>query len=159
MGPRGMYLNKWDLFFYYEKYILKVVPVWVKLPHLLLHSWNDEDFRAIGNTLGKYIDKSEHKAPMLSYARICVEFDLEKGLPEAINLSIEGWNHQRQLTMSKSPLNANTVMIMGIFPSPAQKNQIKLTQKTIMKKTRTWQAGKRVLNRLRYCNLISRQRM
>ena len=37
MGPRGMYLNKWDLSFNPEKYILKVVPLWVKLPHLPLH--------------------------------------------------------------------------------------------------------------------------
>ena len=76
MGPRGMYLNKWDLSFNPEKDIPKAVPVWVKLPHLPLHCWNDEDFRAIGNTLGKYIDKSEPKSPMFSYARICIEVDL-----------------------------------------------------------------------------------
>ena len=81
MGPRGMYLNKWDLSFNPEKDIPKAVPVWVKLPHLPLHCWNDEDFRTIGNTLGKYVDKSEPKAPMFSCARICVEVDLEKGLP------------------------------------------------------------------------------
>ena len=57
MGPRGMYINKWGLAFDPEKYIPKVIPVWVKLPHLPLHCWNDEDFRVIGNTLGKYIDK------------------------------------------------------------------------------------------------------
>ena len=37
MGPRGMYLNKWDLSFNPEKDIPKAVPVWVKLPHLPLH--------------------------------------------------------------------------------------------------------------------------
>ena len=93
MGPRGMYLNKWDLSFNPEKDVPKAIPVWVKLPHLPLHCWNDEDFRAIGNTLGKYVDKSEPKAPMFLSARICVEVDLEKGLPESIILSIDGWNH------------------------------------------------------------------
>ena len=44
MGPQGMYLNKWDLYFNPEKDIPKAVPVWVKLPHLPLHCWNDEDF-------------------------------------------------------------------------------------------------------------------
>ena len=95
MGPRGMYLNKWDLSFDPEKDIPKAVSIWMKLPHLPLHCWNDEDFRAIGNTLGKYIDKSEPKAPMFSCTRICVEVDLEKGIPEAINLSIDGWNHMQ----------------------------------------------------------------
>ena len=81
MGPRGMHLNKWDMSFSAEKDIPNAVPMWVKLPHLPLHCCNDEDFRTIGNTLGKYVDKSESKAPMFSYARICVEVDLEKGLP------------------------------------------------------------------------------
>ena len=39
------------------------------------------------------MDKSEPKASMFSCARICVEVDLEKGLPESIMLSIDGWNH------------------------------------------------------------------
>ena len=93
MGPRGMYLNKWDLSFDHEKDIPKEVPVSIKLPHLPLHCWNDEDFREIGNTLGKYVDKLDPKAPMFSCARICVEVDLEKGLPKAVNLSIDGWIH------------------------------------------------------------------
>ena len=58
MGPRGMYLNKWDLSFNPEKDIPKAILVWVKLPHLPMHCWNDEDFKAIGNMLGKYVDKS-----------------------------------------------------------------------------------------------------
>ena len=78
MGARGMYLKKWDLSFAPEKYIPMAVLVWVKLPHLPLHCWNDQDFCLIGNTLGKCIDKSEPKSPMFSCARICVEFDLEK---------------------------------------------------------------------------------
>ena len=93
MGLRGMYLNKWDLSFDPEKDIPKAMLVWVKLPHLPLHCWNDEDFRAIVNTLWKYIDKLEPKAPMFSCVRNCVKVNLEKGLPEAINLSIDGWNH------------------------------------------------------------------
>ena len=103
MGLRGMYLNKWDLSFDLEKDIPKAVSVWVKLPHLPLHCWNDEDFQAIGNTLGKYIDKLELKSPMFSCARICVEVDLEKGLPEAINLSIDGWNHLQTVDYEKIP--------------------------------------------------------
>ena len=88
-----MYLNKWDLSFDPEKDIPTTVPVWVKLPHLPLLGLNDEDLRAIGNTLGKYIDKSEPKPLMFSCGRIFVEVEFEKGLPKAINLSIEGWNH------------------------------------------------------------------
>jgi hypothetical protein len=37
---------------------------------------------SIGNALGKYIDCFIPKDRMFSYAHLCVEVDLEKGLPE-----------------------------------------------------------------------------
>ena len=103
MGPRGMYLNKWDLSFDPEKDIPSEVSVWVKLLHLPMHCWNDEDLKAIGKSLGKYIDKSEPKPPMFSCTRICVEVDLEKGLPKAINLNMEGWKHLQTVDYEQIP--------------------------------------------------------
>jgi hypothetical protein len=38
--------------------------------HLPLHCWTDNLLRVIGNTLGKYIDKSEQKIVMFSCAII-----------------------------------------------------------------------------------------
>ena len=40
---------------------------------------------------------------MFSCARICVEFDLEKYLLEAINISMEGWNHMHTIDYDKIP--------------------------------------------------------
>ena len=40
---------------------------------------------------------------MFSCARICVEVDLENGLPEAINLSIEGWNNLQTVDYEQIP--------------------------------------------------------
>ena len=93
MGPRGMYINKWDLYFDPRKDIPTSIIVWVKPPHLSLHYWNDEDLKAIGNSLGKYIEKYDPKPPMFFCAWIYVEVDMEKGLLEAINLTMDGWNH------------------------------------------------------------------
>jgi len=59
MGQRGMYLNKWTSFFYLEGDVPSIVLVWVRFPHIPLHCWNDESFKSIGNTLGKYNDKSD----------------------------------------------------------------------------------------------------
>ena len=60
-----------------EKYIPTVVLVQVKLPPLPLHCCFDDVLAAIGNSLGQYIDKLETKSPLFSYARICVEVDLD----------------------------------------------------------------------------------
>jgi hypothetical protein len=88
-GTRGMYLNRWMLDFDPESDIPSVVPVWVCLPHLPLHCWGDDTLKCIGNSLGKYIDKSKPKMSMYACARISVEVDLEKGLLEAIKLSLD----------------------------------------------------------------------
>jgi hypothetical protein len=84
MGAHGMYINKWTLEFSPENYIPSVVLVWVRFLFLLLHYWNDENLRNIDNSLGKYIDHDEPREGLQDCARLCVEVDLEKCLPEAI---------------------------------------------------------------------------
>lgn len=58
MGSSGLYLNRWTPNFCPENDIPKVVPVWVQLPYLPLHCWNDETIQNRGNTLGKIELKS-----------------------------------------------------------------------------------------------------
>ena len=103
MGPQRLYLNKWTPNFDPSLDVLSAVPVWVRLPHLPLHCWNFDSLEAIGSTLGKYIDKADRK-DQFSYARICVEVDLEIGLPEAINLTVAEWSHVQELDYEKIPL-------------------------------------------------------
>ena len=121
MGPRGMYLNKWDLSFDVEKDIPSKVPVWVKLPHLLLHCWNDEVLKTIEKSLGKYIDKSYSNPPMFSCTRICVEADLEKGLLKAINLNMEGWKHLQTIDYEKIPFKCKVCHKYGHFEKSYKK--------------------------------------
>jgi hypothetical protein len=93
MGTRGMYLNQWTPNFSPENDIPSIVPVWVRLPFLPLHCWNDETIKNIGNTLGRFIDQVEPRDRLQPCARLCVEVDLEKGLPEAIQLTLDGWSY------------------------------------------------------------------
>ena len=48
MDSRGLYLNKWTPEFDPELDVPSAVPVWVRLPHLLLHCWGDDSVREIG---------------------------------------------------------------------------------------------------------------
>ena len=43
----------------------------------------------IGNAIGKFIYRIEPKDNMQACARICVEVDLGKGLPEAIKIKVD----------------------------------------------------------------------
>ena len=114
MGPRGVYLNNCDMSINIEKCTLYAVLVWVKLPHFPLHCWCEKYYVVIGNNLGKYIDKSKPKPPMFTRDFICVEFDLEKGLSEAIRFSMHGWKTCRISIMGSSLSNSRCVMNMGI---------------------------------------------
>ena len=87
MGPQGLYLNKWTPDFDLAVDVPKEVPVWVRLPNLPVHCWNGDSLRHIGNALGKFIDRANNK-DQFDCARICVEVDLEVGLPEAITLQV-----------------------------------------------------------------------
>ena len=89
MVPQELYLNKWTSDFDPTQDVPSVVHVWVRLPHLPLHYWNSGFLESIRNKLGKYIDRVERKEKY-SCAIICVEVDLETGLPEAINLTVAG---------------------------------------------------------------------
>jgi hypothetical protein len=78
-GTKEMYLNHWTLDFHHELDVPSIVSIWVCFPHLPLHCWGEDSLRSIGNTLSKYIDKSEPKVGMFACARIYVEVELEKG--------------------------------------------------------------------------------
>ena len=100
MGPQGLYLNRWDPDFDPAIDVPKAVPVWVRLPNLPIHYWTTSSLQAIGNKLGTCIHKA-HPKDNYSCARICVEVDLEAGLPEAIKLVIGEWHHFQKLDYEK----------------------------------------------------------
>jgi hypothetical protein len=96
MGTQGLYLNRWTPNFDPASEVPKDVPVWVRLPNLPIHCWNSSSLQAIGNGLGHYIDRDDPK-DQYSCARICVEVDLEIGLPEAVKLKVGEWQHLQKL--------------------------------------------------------------
>jgi hypothetical protein len=96
MGPQGLYLNKWTPDFDPEEDVPSAVPVWVRMPNLPIHCWNWDSLKHIGDALGKFIDRA-HNKDQYDCARICVEVDLEVGLPEAIKIKVGSWSHIQKL--------------------------------------------------------------
>ena len=106
MGTQGLYLNRWTPDFDPEVDVPKEVPVWVRLPNLPVHCWNIQTLEKFGNALGIYIDKAENKG-QYSCARICVEVDLEAGLPEAVKLKVGTWHHYQKLDYEQLPFKCH----------------------------------------------------
>ena len=73
------------------------------------------------NTIGRFIDHSEPKDNMQACARICVEIDLGKGLPEAIKLKVEDWTHIQQLDYEQIPFKCKLCHEYGHFSNRCSK--------------------------------------
>ena len=105
------------------------MPVWVRLPHLPLHCWNQKSLQIIGNALGKYIDQAVRKE--YSCARICVEVDLEEGLLEAIKLTVAGWTHVQELDYEQLPFKCRHCHGHGHFAKHCKKRAEEQSEKHI----------------------------
>jgi hypothetical protein len=121
MGTQGLYLNRWTPSFDPASEVPKDVPVWVRLPNLSIHCWNPTSLQAIGNGLGRYIDRAEPR-DQYSCARICVEVDLEVGLPEAIKLKVGDWHHFQKLDYEQLPFKCRGCHEYGHFQRNCPKN-------------------------------------
>jgi hypothetical protein len=51
---------------------------------------------------------------MQACAHICVEVDLKKGLPEAIQLTLDNWSYLQQVDYEQLPSNVRHVTNMDI---------------------------------------------
>jgi len=79
-----------------------------------LHCWSSKTLETIRNTLGKYIDTTDKKG-QYSCARICVEVDLEVGLPKAIKLIVAKWSNLQELDYEKLPFKCRHFHGYGHF--------------------------------------------
>ena len=126
MGPRGMYLNKWDLSCDLEKDTPTAVPIWVKLPQLLLPCWNDEYLHAIGNRLEKYIANQTLNPQCYPVPGHVWKLTWRKSFQR---LSFSQWKDGttcRLWNMRKSFLNVKCAMNMGTLQNSVRKYQSKM---------------------------------
>ena len=130
MGPQGLYLNKWTPDFDPEEDVPSTVPVWVRLPNLPIHCWNWGSLKHIGDALGKFIDRENNK-DQYDCTQICVEVDLEVGLPEAIKINVESWSHIQKLDYEQLPFKCRGCHEYGHFVRncPPKKRKIRTKRK------------------------------
>jgi len=90
-GRAGLFITPWFPEFDANSMVVTKMPVWVRLPNLPLPFWHHLVLEDIGNLLGTFIkrDPDRNDQGLFTYARICVEIDLSKGLPDRIHLQYE----------------------------------------------------------------------
>jgi len=90
-GRAGLFITPWFPEFDANSMVVTKMPVWVRLPNLPLPFWHHMVLEDIGNLLGTFIkrDPDRNDQGLFTYARICVEIDLSKGLPDRMHLQYE----------------------------------------------------------------------
>ncbi|CAO2826291.1 unnamed protein product [Amaranthus hypochondriacus] len=81
-------VKKWNRDFDFKDEILRVIPVWVRLPNLPLHCWGEEALSRIVSAIGVPIlaDECTTKQLKVSYARVLVEVDVTQDFVKDIKV-------------------------------------------------------------------------
>ncbi|KAE9445459.1 hypothetical protein C3L33_22645, partial [Rhododendron williamsianum] len=87
-GGRLMVLQIWHPDIEYEKEGLTKLPIWIQLYNVPLQYWTAEGLSYLASSVGKplYADEMTETAKRISYAKICVEVDVNASLPHSVDL-------------------------------------------------------------------------
>ena len=70
--------------------------------------------------MGNYIDRAERRE-QYTYVQICVQVDLEVGLPKAIKLTVVDWSHVQELDYEQLPFKCRNFHGYGHFARSCKK--------------------------------------
>ena len=89
--------------------------MWVKLLNLSLHLWEDPILEEVGKALGGFymIDKDSFNVFRTTNARMLVEIDISKGLPEMTSVAstLGSWNILLDYGVSPSIVGSATWLV------------------------------------------------
>ncbi|KAK1326416.1 hypothetical protein QJS10_CPA01g01883 [Acorus calamus] len=90
MDHRPFILRKWSPEVRMEQERLSSIPIWIRLPNLPLHLWEEDCLSRIGSIFGipLYADSATLRCSRASYARICVEVQASTTLPDSILVEV-----------------------------------------------------------------------
>ncbi|KAK1310888.1 hypothetical protein QJS10_CPA08g00723 [Acorus calamus] len=86
MASRPFVIHRWSPHSRMELERLTSIPIWVKFPDLPLHMWSLDCLNKIASGIGipLYRDAATRQGTRISYARVCVEIEAGKPLPDSI---------------------------------------------------------------------------
>ncbi|XP_057250647.1 uncharacterized protein LOC125497821 [Beta vulgaris subsp. vulgaris] len=86
---KPMIVKPWTASFNFHNEVLKVIPIWIKLPNLPLNCWSEDSLSRIGSLIGVplYADECTSKALRVSFARILVEMDVTREVKKMVKIA------------------------------------------------------------------------
>jgi len=111
----GLFLTPWFPDFDPSTATITKLPIWVRLPNLPAHLWHFAVFEGIGNKLGRHLatDTSRGEKGIYTFARICAEIDMSKGLPDQIILKIGDFHWTQTLDYENTAFRCRNCHLTG----------------------------------------------
>lgn len=122
-------MKRWSPFFDSKSEKIAKEPLWVKLPGLLMHMWNETRFTKIGNYLGEYVsyDSSHIKTGIYTVAKILVNIDIRLGLSAAIKVQSKDGDFTQLLDYVGVPFRCHRCHsqshLVACYPLPFRKSK------------------------------------
>jgi hypothetical protein len=115
LGKSTLMLKRWRVAFDPQTEHFQYRHLWVLLPGLPIHFWNEGALKAIGNALGKFIslDHSSLQNTSRKLGRILVEVDLHEGLPEVMDIEWRGRHIKQRLDYQGIPFRCSLCHCTG----------------------------------------------
>ncbi|XP_059076363.1 uncharacterized protein LOC131875739 [Cryptomeria japonica] len=101
----GLFIKPWHMGFNSAEEIPSRVPVWIRLPRLPLEFWREDILHSISLLLGKPVGSASQTQDrkIISFARICVEVDLNNPLPDSMEIRMGSSSWIQQLDYETLP--------------------------------------------------------
>ncbi|KAM3337632.1 hypothetical protein P3S68_031957 [Capsicum galapagoense] len=84
-------LQHWEIDFDFDPEYIRRIPLWVQFPGLPVGYWSTKALSKIASVVGKplYTDKVTAEIERILYARVLIEIDVSRVLPENIELIVQ----------------------------------------------------------------------
>jgi hypothetical protein len=105
-GSKPFILKPWSRDLSLEIKELKSAPIWIKLPNLRLHLWSPEALSKIVSLVGRplFADTVTASRETLCFARVCVEVDFDKMLPDSVTIEDDkGYSYDQKVEYEWQP--------------------------------------------------------
>ncbi|XP_056689965.1 uncharacterized protein [Spinacia oleracea] len=102
---KPMIIKPWSSEFNFYEEVLRVIPLWVRLPNLPLNCWSSDSLSRIASLLGVPVcaDDCTSRQQRVSFARILVEMDVTAVLPDHIWIEDINGTTFKQQNVNKAP--------------------------------------------------------
>ena len=115
LGGKPMLLRKWTPGIVLESFVFDSVHVLIKLGRIPLELWTDAGLAVVASAIGKplSVDLATKERRRLSYARICVELNVDNIMPAEVTVNLRGEEFIVTVTYEWKPKKCNLCRSFG----------------------------------------------